>query len=213
MKNEIDTLNPSKSTTFKSIPTKLLKSQSDLVSVPLQIVFNNLVEQSSFPDELKLADVSAVFKKDVKTFKGNYRPISVLPAVSKVFERLTNTQISAHMSPYLSWLLCGFRKGYNTQHALMRAIEKWKAYLDNGGKIGAIFMDLSKAFDCIRHDLLIAKLHAYGFSREALLLVHSYLENRQQRVKVNGSFSTYKYLKWCSSRIRPRTSIFQYLYQ
>ena len=87
---------------MKSIPTKLLKSQPDLVSVPLQIVFNNLVEQSSFPDELKLANVSAVFKKDVKTFKGNYRPISVLPAVSKVFERLMNTQISAHMSPYLS---------------------------------------------------------------------------------------------------------------
>ena len=106
-----------------------------------------------------------------------------------------DTQISAHMSPYLSWLLCGFRKGYNAQHALMRAIENWKACLDNGGKIGAIFMDLSKAFDCIRHDLLIAKLHAYGFSREALLLVHSYLENRQQRVKINGSFSTYKYLK------------------
>ena len=144
---------------------------------------------------MKLADVSAVFKKDIKTFKGNYRPISVLPAISKVFERLMNTQISAHMSPYLSWLLCGFCKGYNTQHALMRAIEKWKAYLDNGGKIGAIFMDLSRAFDCIRHDLLIAKLHAYGFSREALLLVHSYLENRQPRVKVNGSFSTYKYLK------------------
>ena len=56
-------------------------------------------------------------------------------------------------------------------------------------------MDLSKAFNCIRHDLLIANLHAYGFSREALLLVHSYLENRQQRVKINGSFSNYKYPK------------------
>ena len=80
-------------------------------------------------------------------------------------------------------LLCGFRKGYNPQRALIRAIEKWRTCLDNGGKVGAIFMDLSKAFDCIRHDLLIAKLHAYGLSREALLLVYSYLENRQQRVK------------------------------
>ena len=71
-----------------------------------------------------------------------------------------DTQIFANMSPYLSWLLSGFRKGYNAQHALMRAIEKWKACLDNGGKIGAVFMELSKAFDCIRHDLLIAKLHA-----------------------------------------------------
>ena len=97
---------------------------------------------------------------------------------------------------YLSWLFCGFRKGYNAQHALMRAIERWKACLDNGGKIGAIFMVLSKAFDCIRHDLLIAKLHAYGFSREALLLAYSYLENRQQRVKINDSFSSYKHLRF-----------------
>ena len=196
MKNELHRLNTSKSTTFKSIPSKLLKNECDLVSTPLQIIFNNSIEQYSFPDELKLADVSSLFKKEVKTFKGNYRPISVLPAVSQVFERLMDTQIFAHMSPYLSWLLCGFRKGYNAQHALMRATEKWKACLDNGGKIGAVFMDLSKAFDCIRHDLLIAKLHAYGFSREALLLVYSYLENRQQRVKINGSFSSYKHLRF-----------------
>ena len=61
--------------------------------------------------------------------------ISVLPTVSKVFERLMDTQISSHMAPYLSWLLCGFRKGYNAQHTLIRAIERWKACLDNGGKI------------------------------------------------------------------------------
>ena len=163
MKNEVDGLNPSKSTTLKSIPPKLLKNDSDLVSTPLQIIFNNSIE-----------------------------PVSV----SKVLERLMDTQISSHMAPYLSCLFCGFRKSYNAQHALMRAIERWKACLDNGGKIGAIFMDLSKAFDCIRHDLLIAKLHAYGFSREALLLVYSYLENRQQRVKINGSFSSYKHLRF-----------------
>ena len=74
------------------------------------------------------------------------------------------------MSQYLSYLLCGFRKGYSTQHALIRAVEKWRKCLDKGGKVGAIFEDLIEAFDCIRHDLLIANLHAYGFSREALLL-------------------------------------------
>ena len=195
IKNEISELNPSKASTFKNIPPKLLKSQAELVSATLQIIFNNTLEHSTFPDELKLADVSSLFKKEVKTFKGNYRPISVLPIVSKVFERLMGTQISAHMSQHLSPLLCGFRKGYSAQHALIRAVEKWRKCLDKGGKVGAIFMDLSKAFDCIRHDLLIAKLHAYGFSREALLLVYSYLENRQQRVKINGSFSNYKHLQ------------------
>ena len=141
------------------------------------------------------------------------RVITDLLVFSLQCQRLMDTQISVHISPYLSWLLCGFRKGYNAQHALMPATEKWKACLDSGGKIEAIFMDLSKGFDCIRHDLLIAKLHAYGFSREALFLVHSYLENRQQRVKINGSFSTYTSKVWCYSRIRPWNSIFQYLYQ
>ena len=100
------------------------------------------------------------------------------------------------MSQYLSCLLVAFvRAIYNAQHALIRTIEKWRTCLDKGGKVGAIFMDHSKAFDCVRHDLLIAKLHSYGFSRDALLLVHSYLENRQQRVKINGSFSSYKHLQ------------------
>ena len=72
--------------------------------------------------------------------------------------------------------------------------EKWKTSLDNGENIGAILMDLSKAFDCIKHDLLLAKLNAYGFSREALRLVNSFLENRHQRVKINGSFSAFRQL-------------------
>ena len=79
-------LNPSKARPFKNIPPKLLKSQSKLVSAPLQIIFNNTIEHSTFLDELKLADVSSLFKKEVKTFKGNYRPISVLPTVSKVLK-------------------------------------------------------------------------------------------------------------------------------
>ena len=116
----------------------------------------------------------------------------MLSTVSKVFERFMGTQISAYVFQDLSFR---FRKGCNAQHALIRIIEKWRTRLDKGGKVGAIFMELSKAFNCIRHDLLIAKLHAYGFSREALLFVHSYLENRQQRVKINGSFSSYKHLQ------------------
>ena len=95
-----------------------------------------------------------------------------------------------HMTDYLSDLLCRFRQGYNAQHALTRFLEKCKIYLDTGGKAGAVFMDHSKAFDCVKHDLLIAKLHAYGFSHDALTFLYSYLSDRQQRVKMNGSFSS-----------------------
>ena len=101
-------------------------------------------------------------------------------------------QIVAYITPILSSLLCGFRKGYDAQHALIRLLEKFKISLDEGRKAEAILMDLSKAFHCIRYDLLIAKLYAYGFFRGALVLINNYVTNRQQRVKVNGSFTSWK---------------------
>ena len=147
----------------------------------MQLIFNDCVQNGLFPDLLKLMDVTSLHKTDEKTKKKNYRPVSALPTASKVFERLLDEQIIDYMGPYLSSRLCGFRKGYN---ALVRMLEKWTTSLDN---VGAILMDLSKAFDCITNDLLLAKLDAYGFSREALRLVDSFLENRHQRVKINGT--------------------------
>ena len=92
---------------------------------------------------------------------------------------------------FLNSLLRGFRENYSTQHALLRFIEDCRKALDSGNTAGAVLMDLSKAFDCLNHDLLIAKLEAYGFSRGALQLIQSYLNRQKQRVKVNGSFSTW----------------------
>ena len=85
--------------------------------------------------------------------------------------------------------MCGYRKDFSTQHALLSLIEKWKKVLDNKGYSGSILMDLSKAFDTINHDLLIAKLHIYGFSKESLKLIKSYLTNRWQGNKLNTGFS------------------------
>ena len=88
--------------------------------------------------------------------------------------------------------LCGFRNGFNTQHALLRLMDICKNSLDKKGVVGALLMDLSKAFDCIDHELLIAKLKAYGFCKDAQLLIYNYLSGRRQRVKLNGSFSTWR---------------------
>ena len=85
--------------------------------------------------------------------KNDYRPISIIPTISKVLERLCDKQLSAYTTNYLSTFLCGFRKDFSTQHALSHLLEKWKISLDSGGKVGAIFLDLSKAFDGWRHDL------------------------------------------------------------
>ena len=85
----------------------------------------------------------------------------------------------------------GFRKGFSTQHALLAMLEKMKITRDRKGFCAAVLTDLSKAFDCICHDLLIAKLNAYGLERNALKLVYDYLSNRSQKTKVGSLFSTY----------------------
>ena len=115
--------------------------------------------------------------------KKNYRPITVLASVSKIYERVLESQIKYHALSFLSPLLCEFREGYGTQHALLRLIETCKKTLGKRGFAGALLMDLSKAFDCLNHKLLIAKLSAYGFSPSALRLIHSYLSERKQRVR------------------------------
>ena len=90
--------------------------------------------------------------------------------------------------------MCGYRKGYNTQYALMTLLEEWKQSVEKHGFAGAVIMDLSKAFDTINFELMIAKLHAYGFTISALKMVHSYLINRWHRTKINATFSTWKEL-------------------
>ena len=79
---------------------------------------------------------------------------------------------------------CGFRKGYNTQQCLLKRLEKWKRSVDGGEVFGALLTDLSKAFDCLDHEMLIAKVNAYGFSLRALRLINDYLSNRRQRTKI-----------------------------
>ena len=103
-------------------------------------------------------------------------------------------QIIDYINQCLSPFLCEYRKGFSTHMALLYLIEKWKFRLDKKGYAGFILMDFSRAFDTINHELLMTKLHANGFSKEALKLIFSYLNNRKQRVKINKSFSSWKEL-------------------
>ena len=132
--------------------------------------------------------------KDKILFK-QYRPISLIPVVSKLFERNMFDQLSAYINTSLSLYLFGYRKGRSTEQCLMVMIESWRKALDRNGAAGGILTDLSRAFDCISHDLLIAKLEAYGFAKSALMFVYDYLKNRKQRTNVNGSYSSWRDIK------------------
>ena len=117
------------------------------------------------------------FKKEDRQFKENYRPISVLNVFSKIFERFLLNQMLPFIDNLMSSFLSAYRSIYSTQHVLLRLIEQWRACLDENKVVGRILMDLSKAFDCLPHDLLIAKLEAYGVERNSLLLLMSYLKD------------------------------------
>ena len=98
-------------------------------------------------------------------------------------------QFSNYLDNILSKFQFGFRKGYSTQHSLLLMIDKWKKAVDSNKVFGAFLTDLSKAFQCVCHDLLIAKLNAYGLSSPALKLIKDYLQNRKQRTKIESSYS------------------------
>ena len=130
-----------------------------------------------FPPDLKLANVTPVYKNKSKNSKGNYRPVSILSNISKIYERCLYDPIQVFFDSILSKCQCGFRRGCNAQHCLITLIEKWKESVENGEAFLALFTDLSKAFDCLSHELLIAKLDAYGFDRvnkSVYIVSHTY---------------------------------------
>ena len=113
----------------------------------LLIIFNQSVANSIFPSSLKYADITPVFKKGYRNLSDNYRPVSILSNISKIFERCIFQQTSKCMEPLLSKYQRGFRKGYSTQYCLLAMLEKWKSSVDRGSLFG----------DCLSHELLIAK--------------------------------------------------------
>ena len=169
-----------------------MKISLEVLADALQSLFNDILKTGNFSENLKLADITLVFNKKNLLHKVNYGPVNVLPSISKVFEKLMRKQVSGDISNYLSPYLCGYRKGFSSQQALLSVIEK--KGLEKKGFGGAALMDLFKAFDTIKHDLRIAKLYRYGFSKESLKLIHNYLTNRWHSTKTNEQFSLWQEL-------------------
>ena len=156
----------------------------------LSEIYNILIETSTFSEKLKYADVKAAVKEDSRTCKKKYRPTSILPHVSKIYEWCLNKQLEVYFQALLSRYQCGFCKGYSIINVLVRMTKKWRKSFDEGGPFGALLTDFSKAFDCLPHELLIAKLHAYGVDISSLKLLLSYLTKQKRRMKLNGTYSS-----------------------
>ena len=163
-----------------------------MLSQSLANAINNSVSKGVFPDNAKLASVSPINKQsNDKNKASNFRAVTVLKTFSEIFESVIKNQLISVLNNIFSPYLAAYRESYNTQHVLIRLLEEWRENLDNNYTVGGVLMDLSKAFDCIPHDLLIAKLYAYGLNSNTLKYIYTYLKNHKQCVRVNNVCSDF----------------------
>lgn len=177
---------------YWGISVKLLSNIIDIVAPYLAVTFNKCVDLGTFPDLMKSSKVIPLFKSGCKNDIGNFRPISILPAFSKIFEKLILRQLLRHFNSnsLLHNDQYGFTKGRSTTDAGVALLKHiFDAWEKSQNAIG-VFCDLSKAFDCVHHDTLLRKLRHYGVQNEALKVIESYLSNRLQCVDVSGAKSS-----------------------
>ena len=166
----------------------LLKAFNNFFSVILSRILNLSFETGIFPDICKIAKVIPIYKKDDPLFCQNYRPISLLPIFSKIFEKIIYKRMYSFLdnNKLIYSHQFGFRANYSMDHALISITEHIKKYLDMVYLVAGIFIDLEKAFDTVNHKILCNKLPYYGFRGKIVDLIKSYLSNRKQCVSING---------------------------
>ena len=143
------------------------------------------IQNPTFPNELRDADISPVYKKKGRHDESDYRPVSILPLLSRPFERILYEQTNSHAKDMLWKYQEGFQTGFSSQHS------KEKKLQDNGESCGALLVYLSKGFGCIVRDLLLAKLSAYGLDCNSLKLINSFLNGRKFKAKIGSSNCTF----------------------
>jgi hypothetical protein len=166
------------STGLDKISTKLIKQAGATITGSLLEVFNLSLRTEIFPDDWKFAKVTPIYKSEDKTLCENYRPISVISNIAKIFEKLVCRQSNIFLdnNNIIVKNQSGFRRNHSIETSLLQSTEMWLKSMDQGQINGVIFLDLKKAFDTIDHQILLSKLQAYGIRDHTFKWFQSYLD-------------------------------------
>ena len=191
VENILKSLDISKATGTDNIGPRLLKVAASVIADSITFICNCSIQNSVFPDKWKDAKVSPLHKNGPCDDVNNYRPISVLPVLSKILERHVHISLMNYLNEYnlLHPTQSGFRSAHSCETAFVNMIDRWLQSMDNGQLIGVVLVDFKKAFDLVDHKILLEKLNLHNLSEDSLNWFSSYLQNRTQRVSVNNVLS------------------------
>lgn len=185
----VKSLKNKNSSGYDEIPTSLIKKCIHTIVTPLCYIINNSIQNGIFPESLKIAVVIPVHKRGDTDLIENFRPISLLPTFSKIFEKVVSRRLTDFFNEYdlFNKIQHGFVRGRNINTAIFEYVNEILTTLEEKEIPLGIFLDISKAYDSINHEILLQKLERYGIRKTALKWIKSYLENRQQLVKISSS--------------------------
>ena len=158
------------------------------LSRPFTHIYSEIISRGTWPELWKWGEWTPVFKKDDALNKCNYRLVTVLVTVHKVFEQLLAGQLEPLPNKVFDDLNSAYRKRYSCETTLVRLVEDWKRSLDNSHSVGVLSTHMSKAFDSLSPDLLHSKLQAYGLCSNSLARLKSYFTNKKNRVRLGDTF-------------------------
>ena len=144
------------------IPARAVKDSAEVLCEPYCTLFNYILDIGKIPKQWKKGEITPVYKKDCSLCKDNYRPLTILPSLSKVFETLVHSRVSPRFRNILDKFVFAYRKHHGCDTALLSLTEEWRKELDDQKIIGLVSMDFSKAFDSLQHDLIVKKFKEYG---------------------------------------------------
>ena len=179
--------------TTNDIPLVLWKHLHEIISPILAHIINTSFKQLHFPNYLKISEITPIYKKGDHLNICNYRPISILPNLSKIFEKslLHNIQIFLDTNDILPNSQYGFRKNRSTKDAILDLRLKLEETTNNSKKCCLIMLDMSKAFDKVNHHIMINKMNELNFPKDIILYTQSFLQNRKYCTKIDKSFSKF----------------------